>query len=177
MICASQPTPSVGELSTMASPGFSRCLMKRRAPCALTFSVEVLSFRTGPPGRRISTLTVLAIRFSDRPPDMNPLSARELAAPGRNASPIGIRRFQKRTPLPERFAFATWPLHTHPSRIGQGWSTSSAHYVPVAFSKIGGQADRVRNFLAGEFWSTPRPRTPFCSVFSDGLSGNPAWTA
>jgi hypothetical protein len=60
----------------LCCPGCNFRSIKTRAPWALTFSVNMRSLSFGSSCRRTSTLTVLTIRFSDRPFDMVPESLR-----------------------------------------------------------------------------------------------------
>src|SRR6267143_4983054 len=76
-------TPSFGELTSTCCPGCNFCSMRTRAPWALTFSVNIRSLSLGSSCRQTSTLTVLAIRFSDRPFDivlLGPESLRTLGS-------------------------------------------------------------------------------------------------
>src|SRR6266852_9604856 len=70
MIRACECMPSFGELTSTRCPGCNFCCMRTRAPWALTFSVNVFSLSFGSSCRQTSMLSVLAIRFSDRPIDI-----------------------------------------------------------------------------------------------------------
>src|SRR6266852_3885862 len=70
MIRACECMPSLGELTSTRCPGCNFCSMRTRAPWALTFSVNDLSLSLVSSCRQTSTLSVLAIRFSDRPFDI-----------------------------------------------------------------------------------------------------------
>src|SRR6267142_1622120 len=81
MIRACERTPSFGELTSTCCPGCNFRSMKTRAPWALTFSVNIRSLGFDSSCRQTSTLTVLAIRFSDRPFDIVLLVPESLRAP------------------------------------------------------------------------------------------------
>src|SRR6267142_1146998 len=81
MIRACERTPSFGELTRTCCPSCNFRSMKTRAPWALTFSVNIRSLSFGSSCRQTSTLTVLAIRFSDRPFDIVLLVPENLRVP------------------------------------------------------------------------------------------------
>src|SRR5439155_380649 len=61
--------PFWGKVSSTRVPGCQRCIVVRRMPRGLTFSVKVISIGADSSGRESSAANLCGIRLSDRPLD------------------------------------------------------------------------------------------------------------
>src|SRR5437016_8486453 len=61
--------PFWGKVSSTRVPGCQRCIVVRRTPRGLTFSVNVISIGADSSGRESSAANLCGIRLSDRPLD------------------------------------------------------------------------------------------------------------
>src|SRR5260370_26595053 len=163
MIRACKRMPSFAELTSTRCPGCNFCSMRTRAPWALTFSVNVLSLSFASSCRQTSTLTILAIRFSDRPFDIVLLVPETLRALGSmftlrpRSLPIGTF-VHTRGVIWYCYEF---PRSNVPRRSFASKNSVPAlqHCLPIACQrlsytvKLRVQAEGNRSFPAGDFLS------------------------